>query len=148
MKNKRLKHHAFTFCHMFCGHQLLHDYKALTELHKGEIIIDILSGDCFHDSRKIKPLNMADVLKSWMMDDLNANNIPLSSIEKAKLFVNFKTERHRGQRDKTTVWTRPTKDFISCNLDCTGIIATNEKEYTEKYSEFEEWPTNYGGMII
>lgn len=82
MRNKRLKYHAHTFCHMFCGWQLLHDYKTITELQKGEIVIDILTGDCFHNGKKIKPLAMATVLNSWMNDDLETNNIPLSSIEK------------------------------------------------------------------
>ncbi len=129
---------------MFCGWQLLQDYKAITELQKGKIVIDILSGECFHDGKGIKPLSIATVLNSWMIDDFKTNNIPLSIIEKAQLYVKFETERHKGQRDKTTIWARPTKDFISCKLDCTGLIRTDEKEYIDKYSEIEEWPTNYG----
>ena len=145
MKNKRLKHHAFIFCHMFCGWQLLHDYKAISELKEGEILIDILTQTCFHNGKPMQPLVMASILNSWMNEDLESNNIPLSAIEKAQLKVKFHTEKHKGQRNQAVRWTRPTSHFISCRLDCVGVIATDEKEYFGHYSEIEEWPTNYGG---
>ena len=73
-------HQAFTLCHMFCGWQLLHDYKTKTELENGIIEINVLTSEYLHDGKLIKPLNMAFILNSWMTDGLNTNNIPISSI--------------------------------------------------------------------
>ena len=143
MKTKRLKHNADILCKMFCGWQLLVDYKALTELGGGKLTIDVLNSTSLHNGKPVK-LEMANVLNSWLSTDLESNGIPRNSIKSAILTVDFSTERHLGQRDMSMRWARPTKDFISCPLKCFSSINTIDKEFTSHYEEIEEWPTNYG----
>jgi hypothetical protein len=143
MKTKRLQHHADILCKMFCGWQLLHDYKLLTELGHGTLEIDALARTSTHNGAPVT-LNMADVLGMWLSNDIQTSAMSLNTIISAIIRIEFTTERHRGQRNKSMQWARPTKEFISCSLKCVSSIKTAEREYTSQYEETEEWPTNYG----
>lgn len=145
VQRKRLQHHADTLCHMFCGWQLGPDYKALTGMGSGALTIEVLQGTCMHNGADVEPLKMVEVLRTWLVEDLERHDIPVDSILKATLTVEFQTDRHVGQRDKSTQWARPTKEFISCELRCSSQVVTEGKTYTSAFTDHEEWPSDFGG---
>lgn len=90
MKLKRLKHQSYILCHMFCGWQLFPDWERLAELSDGVLEIDVLNERCKFNSEEIDKLSIAGALRNWLVQDLKTNNIPLTSIESAKLTVRLR----------------------------------------------------------
>ena len=121
MRRKRFKHQAYILCHMFCGWQLSVDYDRLASWHSGQLLIDVLSNECFFNHEPIEPLNIVSVLNIWLLDDIQSNGIPLRSIEEAVLEVDFNVTRDPGSRRSVT--------FIHHNFNCLGKIRSGENLY-------------------
>jgi len=128
---------------MFCGWQLMADYERLAELKEGEIVIDLLTERCTYNGASIAPIRMARVLQDWLEQDLSAHRIPLDQIRRAELRVSFGTDRHEGQRDLSQSWADATPYFVSCSLDCSSVIATDELSYESAHQGDIEWPESY-----
>jgi hypothetical protein len=144
MSIKRLKHHAQNLCQMFCGWELMFDYKQLADMESGALQINVLTGECFHNGKAIKPLKIVSGLKNWMEGDLTDNSLNIGQIECAELIVQFQTDRHLGQKiTPPTSWADPTPYYVSCILECSSTIRTSEREFTSYFSDVEEWPESY-----
>jgi hypothetical protein len=143
MSIKRLNHHAQNFGQMFCGWELMFDYKRLAELKNGELRINILENKCFHNGSEIEPLKISSAIRNWMVEDLEANKLKLSEVEKAELVVEFKTERILGQSIAGSSWADPTPYFVNCTLKCSSVINAKNREFTSSYWDEEEWPESY-----
>jgi len=140
---KRLQHHAQNFGQMFCGWELMFDYKTLADLKGGVLKLNILSQECLHNGQKIEPLITVAGIHNWMLQDLKDNNIDASLIETAELTVKFETTREKGQTEQSSSWSDPTPFFVKCKLSCKSLVRTAEKDYESSYSDFEEWPESY-----
>ena len=140
---KRLKHHAQNFGQMFCGWELMFDYKALADLKDGVLKLNILTQECLHNGQKIETLNTVSGIHKWMLQDLKENNIDPSLIETAELTVKFETTREKGQTEQSSSWADPTPFFVKCKLSCNSLVSTSEKDYESSYVDFEEWPESY-----
>ncbi len=143
MSIKRLKHVAQNFGQMFCGWELMFDYKTLTELESGVLSINVLSQECRHNDKSIEPLKMVSALHNWMVGDLEDNNLSINDIEEAVLEVEFSTRRQVGQKIQGASWADPTKHFISCTLKCSSFVKSKGREFTSSYCDQEEWPESY-----
>lgn len=144
MSIKRLKHHAKNLCQMFCSWNLMFDYERLADMEFGKLHINLLTEECSHNGKAIKPLKIVSCLINWMVGDLEDHNIKISQIECAQLEVEFKTNRHLGQKiTPPTSWADPTPYYVSCTLECRSTIRTSEREFTSHYSDLEEWPESY-----
>lgn len=143
MGMKRLKHHAQNLGQMFCGWELMFDYKTLADLKKGILQLNVLTQECLHNGQKIEPLKIVTGMHNWMMQDLKDNNIDASLIETAELTIEFNTNRENGQSEQSSSWADPTPFFIKCKLSCDSIIKTAQIEYKSNYADFEEWPESY-----
>jgi len=143
MSIKRLKHVAQNFGQMFCGWELMFDYKALAELESGVLSINVLSQECKHNDKPIQPLKMVSALHNWMVDDLEDNNLSVNDVEIAELKVEFTTKRQLGQKNQGSSWADPTKHFVSCTLECSSIVKSKGREFTSSYYDQEEWPESY-----
>jgi hypothetical protein len=143
MNIKRLNHHAQNFGQMFCGWELMFDYKRLAELERGELKLDVLNNKCFHNGSEIKQLRISSVLHHWMVQDLTANKIAITEIEKAELVVEFETKRILGQSIAGSSWADPTKYFVNCTLKCNSNIRAKNRKFTSIYWDEEEWPESY-----
>jgi hypothetical protein len=81
-------------------------------------------------------------LHQWMAQDLATHGIDIEGIESAQLDVEFKTERHEGQKGDTS-WSDPTPYFIGCTLSCSSKIRAFGREFQSTYRDTEEWPESY-----
>lgn len=142
MKLKRLNHQAQNLGQMFCGWELMFDYKRLAELGSGILTLNILTKECQNNENSIPPLQIASTLNHRMTQDLAAHGIELEAIEVASLEVEFKTERHKGQKGDTS-WADPTPYYIGCTLSCSSKIRAFGREYVSTYVDAEEWPESY-----
>ncbi|WP_136810501.1 hypothetical protein [Desulfosediminicola flagellatus] len=143
MSVKRLKHHAQNLGQMFCGWELMFDYKRLAEMEKGTLRIDMLTEECFHDGNAIDPLGIVDRLRDWMIRDLDDHNLDPGRLECVELNIDFKTQRQLGQKNKRSSWKDVTPHFIHCTLNCTSKVITSTRQFSSKYQDEEEWPESY-----
>jgi hypothetical protein len=143
MSIKRLKHHAQNLGQMFCGWELMFDYKRLAELENGNLFLNVLTGECFHNGNKIEPLKIVTGLRKWLVADLEANKLNINQIECAELSVQFSTIRLKGQKIKKQSWADPTPYFVYCTLQCNSRIKTQDREFSSSYHDEEEWPESY-----
>ncbi|MFT6734528.1 MAG: hypothetical protein ACJAS9_002729 [Polaribacter sp.] len=140
---KRLKHDAQNFGQIFCGWELMFDYKTLADLKVGVLKLNILTQECLHNEQKIEPLNIVKGIHLWMLQDLKYNNIHFSVIEAAEITVKFETTREKGQTEQSSSWSDLTPFFIKCKLSCDSLISTKENNYKSSYIDFKEWPESY-----
>ncbi len=143
MSIKRLKHHAQNIGQMFCGWELMFDYKQLAELESGTLLLNVLTEECFHNGKRIKPLRIISGLRKWMVQDLEDNKLNIDQITCAELQVNFKTYRQLGQAQQSSSWADPTPYFVKCTLDCNSKVKTKDREFISNYWDEEEWPESY-----
>jgi len=142
VKIKRIKHQVQNLGQMFCGWELMFDYRRLAELGSGQIHVNALTGECLHNGASIPKLEIAKTLVQWLDQDLASNGIPKDSIQTAELIVDFYTERYKGQRLDTS-WADPTPYFIGCKLSCRSKMYAFDREFVSSYADIEEWPESY-----
>lgn len=140
---KRLNHVAQNFGQMFCGWELMFDYKTLAELESGVLYIVVLHQQCKHNNRVIEPLKIILGVHKWMVGDLEDNNLSISDIDVAEIKVEFTAKRQFGQKIQGESWADPTKYFINCTLKCSSIVKSKGREFTSSYYDQEEWPESY-----
>lgn len=143
MSIKRLNHHAQNFGQMFCGWQLMFDYKRLAELESGTLAIDMLSGACNHNGNQVEALRIVQRLRNWMLRDLKAHKVDVERVRLAELQVEFDTRRQLGQQLGRTSWKDVTPYFIHCTLYCRSRVAIAHREFASSYADVEEWPESY-----
>lgn len=143
MSVKRLKHHAHNLGQMFCGWELMFDYKRLAEMGQGTLRIDMLTEECFHDGNAIDPLGIVDRLRDWMVRDLDDHNLNIDRLECVELTVDFATKRQIGQKSMGSSWKDATPHFVHCTLNCTSKVKTDTRQFSSSYQDEEEWPESY-----
>jgi len=119
MKLKRLQHQSYVLCHMFCGWRLYPDWDRLAELGDGVLEIDVLTGICQFNGREISRLSISVALRSWLVEDLEANQIPLQNIGSARLTVQM-----RAGFERRTGLLSSNRDFL-----LEGVVVGNGKPY-------------------
>jgi hypothetical protein len=143
MKFKRLRHHVQNFAQMFCGWELMFDYKTLADLGGGTLRIDILNGTVvFNDETEIS-LSTVQGIRNWMIADLADSEIDLKKIQSAVLIVKFETRRELGLTEQSTSWADPTPHFVKCKISCESSLEADNKKLTSSYLDFHEWPESY-----
>jgi hypothetical protein len=140
MRRKGLQNTANTLCHMFRGWQLISDHERLAQLGSGLLEIDVLSGECRHNDQPITALGIAKALKSFLEEDFTRHHVPLEAVLEAQLTVELTLDRHRGQRDLSHVWARPSQEFVGCVLMARSRVRTDELTYSGEYRDELEWP--------
>ena len=126
MKHNRLKHCAHVLCHMFRGWRLHSDWETIVRLGPGMLKIDLLTEACWHDGNEIPALAIAKELRSWLLEDLEAHNIPLDRISEAKLEVGLEL----GIPEPT-----PAGPGVPVNFHCQSQIKTDEAVYNSTYTD-------------
>jgi hypothetical protein len=122
---------------------LFSDYRTLTELGSGILEIDFLRATCLHNGRSIPTLSIAKAIAGWWRDDLAANHIPIDNVSEARLTVALQLAEQHGQRDHSRVWADPSPVFISCALNASALLRTDEAAYTSESQDRLEWPRNW-----
>jgi hypothetical protein len=125
MKFKRLKHQSYILCHMFCGWQLYPDWGRLAELGDGNLEIDVLNETCRFNGQEIHRLSILGALRSWLLQDLETNKIPLNSIENAILMVQL----HVGFEKQTGLLNHNHEFLLE------GVIVGNGRAYKTKLED-------------
>jgi hypothetical protein len=123
MKLKRVKHQSYILCHMFCGWQLYPDWQRLAQLGKGILEIDVLNNRCTFNLKEIPQLSISSALRHWLLQDLEANKIPLKNIESARLTVQLGA----GFDKRAGGVLNYNHEFL-----LEGVIVGNGKEYRTK----------------
>jgi hypothetical protein len=147
MKLKRLNHAAQNICQIFCGWRLNLSLQRLAELGSGVLDIDVLSGQCAFNGSPIEPLPIAEEIHGWFLDDLNQSGIPVLSIHSASFRAELQLSRipwnPGGERFFKGNSAVVTPEMNTCQMHCTGVITTDEKQYQGTYNGDRKWPINW-----
>jgi len=150
MRRKRLQHAADNLCQMFCGWQQASSKHRLVELGSGSLEIDVLSGACRFNGAEIERLPIAYVLGDWLGQDLQAHQIPASSIVEATLYARLAFDMipwDAKTTDSQFFWHggEPAKAdrMHRCRFECSSVVRTDEARYEGKFGEVEEWPVGW-----
>lgn len=149
MRRKRLQHAADTVCRMFCGWRLINCKPQLVELGSGTIRIDVLTGNCTFEGRPISPLSIAEELRLWLSEDLEANHIPVAAVSRACLQVKLSFSKipwsERTTNGHYFNYGRPvrTNTMHRCIIRCASEVATDEAVYRSEFDDVEEWPVGW-----
>jgi hypothetical protein len=134
---------------MFCGWRLINCKPQLVELGSGTIWIDVLSGSCSFDGHPISQLSIAEELRVWLFEDLEANSIPVASLSRASLQAKLSFSEIPW-RDRTTNAqyfndgrTVRTDTMHRCAIRCESEVATDEAVYKSEFENVEEWPVGW-----
>jgi hypothetical protein len=95
--------------------------------HSGRLKIDILTRKCFFNKEPVEPLTMAAVLNTWLLDDLQSNDIPMSALHAADLEVDFNVARDPRSRRGVPI--------IDHNFMCIGRVRSGENLYFCKFQD-------------
>ena len=118
---------------MFCGWQLYYDWDTLAEQGSGLLVIDLLQGLCRHNGEPIPDLHITDVLLAWLVEDLQAHNIPLAVLEEVRLEVKIALQPPHST---------PSGPGVFANLECVSYIDAGEVVYTSTFEKEQEWLTS------
>ena len=118
----------------------MHDQATLTALGTGTLWINLVTGDCHHDGRPIKPLHITGMLLVWLQESpLNAQ-LPKTGAQDAALIVRLAFEHYRKQRHTDVRWVKPATGFVGCRADIRCRVAANGIEAEAERVEEMEWP--------
>ncbi len=143
MSIKRLKHHAHNLGQMFCGWELMFDYKRLAELKRGTLYINMLTEQCFHDGNAIDSFRIVNRIRDWMVRDLADHNLDINRLLCVELQVEFNTKKQLGQKNQRSSWNDSTVNFVYCTFNCRSRVKTITREFSSSYRNEEEWPESY-----
>jgi hypothetical protein len=128
---------------MFCGWELMFDYKRLAELKKGTLRINMLTEECFHDGNPIDTLRIVRRLRDWMIRDLEDYKLDIKRLQCVELHVEFETKKQLGQKNERSSWNDSTVNFVYCTFNCNSRVKTITREFSSSYLGDEEWPESY-----
>lgn len=151
MRRKRLQHVADTLCHIFCGWETFFDYNELVDLGNGDLRIDALTGECAFNESAIKPLGIAQALRTWLLRDCSNNKIDLGQVEEAQLKVSLDfsvissraRKYSKGEQFLDDGRQIKTAKMHRCHFDCSSSVKTDEKVYQSKFNKIREWPLGW-----
>ena len=150
MGRKRLQHAADTFCHMFQGWRLTNSYKQIVGAGSGTLVLNALTGACRFNGEAIAPMNIAQEIECWFKEDLENNNIELSTINHASLTANIILNEVPASKQKSGNFYigkdgKPIEKGILYRLhcECNSEISVEERNYVSESSFVEKWPVGW-----
>ena len=147
MRRKVIQHYADTICQMFCGWQLMGDFRRLEQLGNGRLSIDLLCGACIHNGKRVEQLSIARILQAWVYERCAKDAVPTDALSQIHLEADLDVQQSEKQRDPSVRWPNAKPPFIGCDIRCRSTIATDERTYTGQFTDFEEWPKNPVGPM-
>jgi len=123
-----------TVCRMFSGPHLVHDFRQLSALGSGTLLIDLIAGTCRHDRRPVPRLVVVDRLRSWLKRSLS------TAPSSAEMAVTLQLDEHEGQQHKGVYWAGGAKVFIGCAITVKGKLVVDDAVYESEYGCQLEWP--------
>jgi len=129
MGHKVLKDHAFTFCQMFMGWRMGEDLDTFSKLPDGQLTIDVLTGNCEHDSAGTVQTYIGPEIAAWFAHRLEQHHIESGEILLATLTVQIArpTPPAKGKRGITFHW------------KCKAQIRTSDRLYDAELAEPHPW---------
>jgi hypothetical protein len=129
MGHKILKDHAHTLCQMFVGWRMTQDLEIFATIPEGQLTIDVLRGECKHESLGPIDTYIAGEISAWFKHRLTAHEIEQTEILQAVLTVQLNripqtSKRHRG---------------VKFDWRCDGFICTIDREYRSQLHEPHTW---------
>jgi hypothetical protein len=129
MGHKILKDHAHTICQMFVGWRMTQDLEIFATIPEGQLTIDVLRGECKHESLGPIDTYIAGEISAWFKHRLTAHEIEQKEILQAVLTVQLNripqtSKRHRG---------------VKFDWRCDGFICTIDREYRSQLHESHTW---------
>lgn len=129
MGHKILKDHAHTICQMFVGWRMTQDLEMFATIPEGLLTINVLRGECTHESLGPIATYIAGEISAWFRHRLTAHEIEQTEILQAVLTVQLNripqtSKRHRG---------------VTFDWRCDGLIRTFGREYRSQLHETHTW---------
>ncbi len=146
MRRKVIQNYADTICQMFCGWQLMNDFKQLDRLGSGLLTIDLRTGACVHDGKPTDQLSIARILQAWFFDRCARDAVPTDALTKVLLEAELTISLSDTQRDTSMRFSDPRPPFVGCDIRCRSSVDTDEGTYRGEFTDFEEWPRDGAGQ--
>lgn len=119
---------------MFAGWKIVNDLDSLVELENGIIEFDFINKIQKVNNEVSKTsFNIFYEILYWFVNDLEKHNIETRFIKDAKLKVEFRVSFFSGKESSRT------KNIIKLFLSLNSIILTDEKKYTSKKEDTQQF---------
>lgn len=125
MQRGLLKNFAHVFGQKFIGWCFM-DLERLSQLGEGELRIDALTGETFHNGQPTGHLQVADEISAWFVEQVEGQAMDRSQLDDAHLLVTFSSD------DKTK---RSGKRVTTLDLGLRGVISYGGKSFTSEIRE-------------
>lgn len=129
MGHKILKDHAHTICQMFVGWRMAQDLEILAAIPEGQLTIDVLRGECQHESLGRINSSIASEISAWFKHRLTAHGIEQSEVLQAVLTVQLNRIPQTSKR----------RSGVTFDWRCDGFICTIDREYRSQLHESHTW---------
>jgi len=118
------------------------------DLGSGTLQIDAMAGNCTFQGKQIDRLRIAEEIRTWIRDDLTANNIPADALTNARLSVKLSFSVVPRSVPKEQIFYSAgravrTEQMNRCLMECDSHVATNEAVYRSHRTEVQEWPIGW-----
>jgi hypothetical protein len=120
---------ANTLPQMLVGWRMAEDLEVLADLPDGTLSIDVLNGTATHSSNSQFSLRIAEELNAWLMQQMDAHNIPRQLLDGAILTADIRSNRIATNR----------KRIVAFDFECKSALTSGEKTYTGSLAEKHAW---------
>lgn len=131
---------ADALCRGFCGWNLQHDRRVLTQMETGSLEIDLLKKTCRFGREYVPTLTIVDALTRQLRHYLAANAAATETIRSVTLSIALAVEQHLHQKDKSVMWFGEQDGFVGCTMDVRCTIGTDGERYRSEHRGYLEWP--------
>ena len=97
MAQVELQDLAQELCRVFLGWKLGGDHDALLAIGEGELVVDVLTGECSCNGDPIPPLHIAGELNDFLLRALEREGLPLAELDEARIEAVFARSRRRAR---------------------------------------------------
>jgi hypothetical protein len=150
MRRKRLRHTAFTLCHIFSGWQLINSYLEIKQQGSGFYQYDLKNDLSFFNNEITKKLSIYIALEEFIKNEIERLNLNMIDFERiyfeSEIIVNEEERKSKefketfidtsGNEIKGTRWNDIT-------FKCKTMIQTIDAQYDSELEGNVQWPEGW-----
>ena len=128
MRRSWFRHCAHIICDIFCGWEKSPDHVVFSSRSGGSIVVDLLAQRATLDGKRHE-FAAAESARSWLLNGLRSNSIPMEAISEARIELEFRRTELLGAPDPG----------YAIEFEGRGIIVSGGARYEVPYKKRERY---------